>query len=279
MEYGERPPHPALRPFVRTYWTLRGEGAECAAQPVLPDGSTELIVHRARPFRRYTGREHSQLDDGFQRQAPLLFVGQMRAPVVLEPDGAAEVVAIRFRPHGAFALLGGPQDRLVDEIAEVEGLGLAWLTAAARRAREAPTSAAAVEHLENALLRRLDRHPPRWDARVEAALAVIARSDGDVRVERAAAAAGTSRRHLERLFVEHIGLGPKVFARLVRFQAAAARLVTEPGAALAAVSGDGGYFDQSHMIRDFLAFAGASPQELRRRLGPLTAWMIARDHS
>lgn len=271
MEYGERPPPAALRPFVRTYWTLRGAGAECSPQPVLPDGSTELIVHRARPFRRHTAGQ------GNQRQSPLLFVGQMRVPVVLEPDGAAEVVAIRFRPHGAFALLGCPQDRLVDEIVEVEGLGLPWLTAAARRAREAPTSAAAVEQLERALLHHLDRHAPRWDGRVGAALAVIARAEGDVRVERAAAAAGTSRRHLERLFVEQIGLGPKVFARLVRFQAAAARLIAEPGAALSAVSGDGGYFDQSHMIRDFLAFAGASPQELRSRLGPLTAWMIGTD--
>jgi AraC-like DNA-binding protein len=271
MQYHERAPHPALRPFVRTYWTLSGAGAECAPQPVLPDGSTELIVHRARPFRRHTAAR------GHERQAPLLFVGQMRAPVVLEPDGAAEVVAIRFRPHGAFALLGCPQDRLVDEIAEVAALGLSWLTATARRAQEAPTAVAAVEQLEDALLRRLDRHPPRRDGRVRAALGVISGADGDMRIQHAAAAAGTSRRHLERLFVEQIGLGPKVFARLVRFQAAAARLVAEPGVALSAVSGDGGYFDQSHMIRDFLAFAGASPEELRKRLGPLTAWMIGQE--
>jgi transcriptional regulator GlxA family with amidase domain len=106
---------------------------------------------------------------------------------------------------------------------------------------------------------------------------VISRAGGDVRVESAAAFAGTSRRHLERLFIEQIGVGPKVFARLLRFQAAAARLVAEPHVALAAVSGDSGYFDQSHMIRDFLTFAGSSPEQLRRRLAPLTAWMIGKD--
>jgi AraC-like DNA-binding protein len=273
MEYRERPPHPALRPFVRACWTLSGPSADGAPQPVLPDGSTELIVHRARPFRRHTAAR------GQERQSPLLFVGQMREPVILEPEGVAEVVAVRFRPHGAFALLGCPQDRLADEIADVADLGLPWLTAAVRRAEEAPTAAAALDQLEEALLRRLDTRPPRCDERVGAALGLITRAGGDVRIDSAAAYAGTSRRHLERLFVEQIGVGPKVFARLLRFQAAAARLVAEPSLPLTAVSGDSGYFDQSHMIRDFLTFAGSSPEELRRRLAPLTAWMIAKDRA
>ena len=104
---------------------------------------------------------------------------------------------------------------------------------------------------------------------------VIERAAGDVRIEMAAAQAGTSRRHLERLFAEQVGIGPKVLARLLRFQAAAGRVVDEPAAPLASVSGDSGYFDQSHMIRDFMTFAGSSPDDLRRRLGQMTAWMLA----
>jgi hypothetical protein len=64
MEYRETPPPPARRPFVRTYWTLSGPGAGSAPQPVLPDGSSELIVHRARPFRRHT------VERGNERQSP-----------------------------------------------------------------------------------------------------------------------------------------------------------------------------------------------------------------
>ena len=267
MQYREWPPHPALGPYVLAYWTLRG-GGPSAPQPVLPDGSSELVVHRERPFYRHTAER------GRERQTPLLLVGQMRAPVVLETDGAADVVAIRFRPQGAFALLGAPQDRLADAIADVDGLGLGWLRVATRRAREAATTEAALAHLEAALLRRLDGRP-RADPRVAAAVRLIDDAGGDVRVAEAAARAGTSRRHLERLFLEQVGVGPKVLARLVRFQSAAARVVADPGAPLAAVSGDSGYFDQSHMIREFHAFAGSSPEELRARLGRLTAWMLA----
>jgi AraC-like DNA-binding protein len=268
MDYREWPPHPALRPFVRAYWALRGASAEAHPQPVLPDGSSELVVHRARPFHRHTAAQ------GAERQSERLFVGQMRAPVVLQAEGAADVVGIRLRPHGAFALLGCPQHVFADAIPDVEALEMPWLSTAMRRAQEAESAQAAIACLEGALLRQLPLRARR-DPRVGAALAAIEEAGGDVRVETVAAQAGAGRRHLERLFRDEVGLGPKVFARLVRFQAAAARVVGEPGAPLAAVSGDSGYFDQSHMIRDFLAFAGSSPDELRRRLGQMTAWMLA----
>jgi AraC-like DNA-binding protein len=268
MDYREWPPHPALRPFVRAYWVLSGSGGEAPPQPVLPDGASELIVHRARPFRRYTAAR------GAERQSERLFVGQMRAPVVLQAEGAADVVAVRFRPHGAYALLGCPQHLYADAIPDAEALEMPWLTRAMRRAQEAASAPAAIACLEEALLRRVPARARR-DPRVGAALAAIERSGGDLRVETAAAQAGAGRRHLERLFREEVGVGPKVFARLVRFQAAAARVIGEPEVPLVAVSGDSGYFDQSHMIRDFLAFAGSSPDELRRRLGQMTAFMLA----
>jgi AraC-like DNA-binding protein len=268
MEYREWPPHPALRPFVRAYWALGGASADAQPQPVLPDGSSELIVHRERPFRRHTAAL------GVERQSPRLFVGQMRAPVVLQADGAADVVGIRFHPHGAYALLGRPQHLYADQIPDVEALELPWLSAATRRAQEADDAESALAQLEDALLRRLPGRARR-DPCVGAALAAIERAGGEVRVETVAAHAGAGRRHLERLFREEVGLGPKVFARLVRFQAAAARVVGEPEVPLVAVSGDSGYFDQSHMIRDFLAFAGSTPEELRRRLAQMTAWMLA----
>jgi transcriptional regulator GlxA family with amidase domain len=194
---------------------------------------------------------------------------------VLEADGAADVVGIRFRPHGAFALLGVGQDQLADEIVDAGALGLGGLDASLRRAREAATAAEALAHLESVLLERL--HGRRADPRLAAVVRGIEATAGTARVEEAARAAGIGRRHLERLFREQVGIGPKVLARLLRFQSAAARVLADPGAPLAAVSGDSGYFDQSHMIREFVAFAGASPDQMRRRLGGLTASMLRTD--
>lgn len=236
---------------------------------MLPDGTTELVVHRERPFLRYAAAGSAE------RQASTLFVGPMRSPVVLLPDGAAEVAAVRFRPNGAFALLNVPQHHLQDAIADVSALDIPWLRGTVRAAQEASSVEAAMGILEAGLLERVKSTRVRIDARVEAVIAAIDDAAGACRIDALAAVAGSGRRHLERLFRDQVGLTPKAYARVVRFTAAAARLTEEPSAALADVSHDGGYFDQSHMIRDFLAFAGRTPEQFRARLGELTRVMLA----
>ena len=268
MDYREYPPHAALCPFVLTYWSLSGCAREAVPQPVLPDGTTELIVHRARAFFRY------QATGPAERQAATLFVGPMQAPVVLLADGAADVVAVRFRPNGAFALLATPQHLLQDAIIDAAALELPWLRHTVQAAQEASSAPAAIAQLEAGLVARVRRIGARTDRRVDAAIAMIDRASGDCRVDALAGITQTGRRHLERLFREQVGLTPKAYARVRRFQAVAARGTADPSARLADLSHGAGYFDQSHMIRDFLAFAGQTPEAFRIHLGDLTRVML-----
>jgi transcriptional regulator GlxA family with amidase domain len=108
--------------------------------------------------------------------------------------------------------------------------------------------------------------PRATDVRVAAACAHIARTGGTARIDAVAGAAGVGRRTLERLFDRHVGVSPKRLARVTRFQrvvarAAAADMHLHEAALLA------GYFDQSHFLRDFGEFAGASPRDLVRAAG------------
>ncbi len=271
MHYRELSPHPVLAPFVRTYWTLAGPAADMTPQPILPDGTTELIVHRGRPFRHFS-------DACIERQASRLFVGQMTKPAIIAPDGDADVVAIRFRPFGAFALTGLPPGAVTDRIADATSLGCGWLADALRRAEDADTAIEALRLLESALVRRVTRAraTPGVDGTLAAAVRAIDCSRGTMRIDDVAAGVGVTRRHLERLFDTRVGLTPKAYARVIRLQAAAARLADAPGDRLADVSGETGYFDESHMIREFLAIAGRTPSEFRARLASLTAVMITR---
>jgi transcriptional regulator GlxA family with amidase domain len=74
---------------------------------------------------------------------------------------------------------------------------------------------------------------------------------------------GLSERQLERRFVARVGLMPKRFARLVRFERALS--LVRSGRSLSAVAQCAGYADQSHMVRDFRSFAGEPPSALRDR--------------
>ncbi len=78
-----------------------------------------------------------------------------------------------------------------------------------------------------------------------------------------AEAAGVSARQLGRLFARHLGVAPKVAARVLRFQSALRTLMRDPGCSLAEVAAAAGYFDQAHFIRDFRRFTGGVPRGYR----------------
>ena len=253
VDYREYPPHPSLVPFVRTYWSLCGRAPDGSPQPVLPDGTTELVVHRERPFFRFVAAGPGE------RQAPTLFVGPMRSPVVLLPDGLAEVAAVRFRANGAFALLGVPQHYLHDAIADVAALDIPWLRRTVRMAQEASSVQAAIGCLEAGLLERVARQHVRVDARVEAVIAAIDGTAGGCRIDRVAAAANSSRRHLERLFREQVGLTPKLYCRVLRFQRVVSQIASGAPIDWTEVALAGGYCDQPHFAHEFHDFSGISP--------------------
>jgi AraC-like DNA-binding protein len=274
VDYQEFLPHPRLRPFVRVCWTLSGSGAEMAPQPVLPDGCTELIIHRAQPFWRHLAGGISE------RQSRRLFVGQMLSPVVIAPakEADAEIIAFRFEPFGAHVLIGTPQTDTADQIVDADSLGEPWLSRATAAAEAADSTAEALRFIERALIARLDRRRAAADVRVVSATQALIVSGGRLSIERTARRAGTSPRQLERLFQAQIGTTPKRFARVLRFQGAASEIIGDTDgkpAPLAEISAASGYFDQAHMIRDFVTFAGTTPGQFSAKLGELTKLMLA----
>lgn len=75
---------------------------------------------------------------------------------------------------------------------------------------------------------------------------------------------GYSHRHFISLFREAVGLAPKRYCRVLRFQAALRRAARNGTASWAAIALDAGYSDQAHFNRDFLEFAGVTPTAYRK---------------
>ncbi|WP_199239992.1 MULTISPECIES: helix-turn-helix transcriptional regulator [Kribbella] len=89
------------------------------------------------------------------------------------------------------------------------------------------------------------------------------RSGGTAAVGELAEEVGWSRQHLARRFGNEFGLGPKLAARVVRFERAQAMLRSTPSfISIAQVAAACGYFDQAHLNRDFVELAGCTPSQL-----------------
>ncbi len=274
MDYREYPPPAALRPWVRTFWTLEAAtstdaDAGAAGEPVLPDGCAELLVHYGDRYRlrsRPDGGTDADRDKS-TLQSYAIIGGTIRTAIQLEPTGATGIVSARFEPHGATGLFHDSAlrftDRLVDlaSLMPVEARELTErIRAAADTIERVALLCAFLERriLGRALGRRSAGRPP-LDPAVAYAIRTIDAAAGNLAVAAIPEALGTSRRTLERRFVEAVGLSPKAYARIVRLQTAVRTIEGDPTTSLAGAALAAGYYDQAHFNRDFRAFAGQSP--------------------
>jgi len=259
MRYQEHPPAASgvLTSVVETIWTLESDGpceGIAAAEPVIPDGRSEIIIHFSDPFERAVGA-------AFERQDAIFVVGQLTSPLMLRPGRRVSVLGIRLRPEGAAGLWSCPQHELAGRTIDPANLSAPlarWLAELRDRYDSAETAAG---HVAAGLSQVIARE--RLDARVAGAVSLVLDSHGATKVDALASRVGCTRRHLERLFLDQVGITPKRLGRIRRFQWAISALeqaqaagVRNAGLLAATASG---YADQSHFVHDFREFAGSTP--------------------
>jgi transcriptional regulator GlxA family with amidase domain len=154
--------------------------------------------------------------------------------------------------------LGVPVDELTNTSVSLDALlPRARVAEALERLQEAADDEARVAVVADVLLQL----PFARDRAVSLAIERLIRPDGPAPVAAVARELGLSERQLERRFRARVGLTPKRFASLARFERAVT--LAKGMSTLAQVAAAAGYFDQSHLSRDFRRFAGGAPTRLR----------------
>jgi AraC-like DNA-binding protein len=190
--------------------------------------------------------------------------GTHSRPFVIDPRKLGSIIGVRFRPGGAFPFLGLPASELADTHVDLEALWGRSAIELRERLCEAKAPAERFDLLEKALVAHLFRPLERHYA-VRFALDAFDRADSGLAIRDVARDAGLSQRRFIQLFAREVGMSPKLFARVQRFRQAleALRQTAVPNWPQLAV--DCGYYDQSHLIRDFRFFSHLSPTEYVRQ--------------
>jgi AraC-like DNA-binding protein len=205
--------------------------------------------------------------DGVWRPRPAGPRGDVIGPMtrVGEPSLAerAEMVGVYLRAARGRQITGVPAAELRDRIVGLEEL---WGPAAfdlASRLSEVKDESARIGCLESALLKRNGQERgSSITIDVTGLAAWVERRRGQVTVESLADAAGVSRQHLARAFRESVGVTPKLYCRLARFQATLGFANRGDTVDWAHVAAHMNYADQSHMIAEFREFSSLTPQML-----------------
>jgi len=225
---------------------------ERPTEPVLPDGCPEIVFNLADRFQRlHAGGE-------IETQPAAIFSGQLRTNIQIRPTGKVRLFGVRFHPAGASLFAGFHLAELTDRIVSLDSVFGHSAGLIEEMIAEASTFEDRVSLFEKVLLGLLPMRRE-IDPIAEAASKMIVAKGGREPVRQIAGLFGVSERRLERKFDRSIGLSPKLFSRIARFQNIVRHigLSGTPDFLDAALSF--GYYDQSHMIRDFNEFAGTSP--------------------
>jgi len=241
-------PSPDLQNKVVCYWVVKDEDPAPRQQKIIPDGCPEIIFHFGDPYRINLGGE-------WVKQARSLLAGQLTKHFFLENTGVSDMLGIKFQPAAVAALFGIGMAPLTDRVVHLEEVLPAWAPVV-KEVERSDNAAQRIVAIEQFL--RANYRSEKKDLPVESVIQHIITSRGMLQMSEVAAALGVSTRHLEQLFTRYVGLTPKFFARIVRFNYVFELLKNQQPDWLNLVV-QAGYYDQSHFIRNFKAFTGEDP--------------------
>ena len=252
LRYREYVPAPALRPHVECLWVVWDAVPRTHRPPdrVVPDGCPELIFHLRGRFSRQRGQR-------WVRQPAAFLAGTLTRPWLIRAGTRLFTLGIRFRPGAVNRWLDVDMKQAVDrEVSLASILGRGRALACLQRLRAAATRGEAIRRAERWLQALALRGPTAGDVAARAAVRAVLASHGRMRMDALARQVGSNPRRLERAFARSLGIRPKLFARIVRLNAALALLAADQRLAAVDWALDAGYFDQAHLARDFRVVAG-----------------------
>jgi AraC-like DNA-binding protein len=237
-----RTPRGILGQFIELLWLYDGYVQPHTQERLLPMATTELVI---------------DLRSGTRASQAVTVAGPHSEHWILDTASAASVIGVHFRPGGAFPFFDFPASELHNMRLSLETLWGARAQLLVERVLAAPTPDEKFDVLEQVLLgtaRTLSRHRA-----VTFALQALSDPARGRPVAEVTDAIGMSQRRFLERFRSEVGMAPKLFARVQRFQAVIETVHALREVDWADIAASCGYFDQAHFIHDFRAFSGFTP--------------------
>jgi AraC-like DNA-binding protein len=251
MNYQAFAPPSSLKSYVREFWTLENPTNDPAHKTftVMSNGVPGLVF-----------QENPEVFTGFAgERLPQCFVfGQARRFGQLQGRGPFRMIGVTFQPTALKTVFGINAHELTDQHTDIANIVKTSLSDQLPGCR---TGRQQLSFLSAFLLKQVRRQE---NEHQKLNYALDALQQG-AKLPRVLQDLHLSERSLERLFLTYVGITPILYARICRFQASLGLLRQGKARSLTDIAYTLGYFDQSHFIRDFKLFSGASPGIYQRK--------------
>jgi len=251
VKYLQLQPTPALRQYVQYFWAL--ESYEPGAGPrnfvTIADGFPGIIFH-------HSADGHTSQGD---KILPSLYLyGQTTKYTTIASPGKFRSIGVYFYPHALRSVFGIDAHELTDTCTDLD------IFAARYRLREQlfneQDTHTCVGLISSFIEQCICRNKRKLEPVLHYSLNEIIHSGGNIPLAELHRKTHNTERTFERKFRQAVGMQPRLFARITRFQAALNQLRSHSFSKLSDIAFEQEYADQSHFIRAFKEFAGDTPK-------------------
>ena len=254
---------PELQPYIESFWVFESPVGMPLTDTSMaaPDGCPKLIIPCENSLVSVAdGRT------GVSHEGGLYFVGNRDKCTVLRSEARKTgFIVIEFAPHGAFPVFGIPMHETAHGRFDASLVFGRWGRDTQEALRNIESVDQKVGFIQNQLVRLLRKNPID-NGLVEFCVRSLRACDGRIAIKQLERQTGYSRRYLDLLFEKHVGLPPKVVARIFRFHKFYRKWAK--GVPYDVLKGElhDDYYDQAHFTKEFKRMTGYSPREYTREV-------------
>lgn len=263
-------PAACLHKYIHRYWIVSSLEAMPAEKCVM-DGFVKLFIYLNDNLPEYYDQEGKKREwgdgiGGHQTDGDLL---------IRTPENLKMIFCI-FKPFGFYRLFKTPIHLLNNNVTPLNiflGNRSVELKEKVILASSDDNKIKVVDDFFTSLVRPL--HVP-YRSRIELAQDQLMLNNGMVNIDCLSSQLNISRRSLERYFLENVGISPKYYGKVLRFNYAFALKRANPDLDWFDIIYDCGYFDQTHFIKDFKQFTGEPPAAFYSKPHPIESVYVGR---
>ena len=251
-------PEKQLSPYVALIWVFESSfGVPLAdSRIIVPDGRAKIIV----PYRNsLCAAVNTRLLNAKEHQ--IFLVGIQRSPTTIGSTATdTGTIGVELTPKGLYHFFHLSMHEITNRMVSFEELFGPQGARLQNMVGDAEDPQEKIVLLQTALTHLLQKNEKEYSL-LDHTLDILAQTHGMIRVQELEAHIGYTRRYLDLLFKEHVGVSPKSLASILRFQEVYQVWMQQKSPTLFRNHWPAYYYDQSHFIKEFKRFTGFTPQQ------------------
>ncbi len=255
--YRQLLPKEGLKKHVRFFWYM--EGPVPKTFDIVADGYPGIVFHQAEDAMTLEQNSSTRI------LPPVFLYGQTIQPIRLKTSGRFSMIGVNFFPHVTKSILGFNASQLTDTCVDLDLFPVSSQNSLTDRLLHSSLMEERITVLSNYIVDLLQRNNGDSENSMQFAIDQLIRSRGGISLKELHRVLQVSERTFERKFDQYVGVSPRLFSRICRFQSALQQLKKGNYQKLSDIAFDNGYADQSHFIRSFKEFTGYSPMEFQQQ--------------